>query len=290
VRLHLDQKDEIGELATEMNTLADRLVEAHRRIAEESNAKLAAFEQLRHSDRLATIGQLASGVAHELGTPLSVVSARAQLVAADPAVSDDVRGNARIVVEQAARMTEIIRQLLDFSRRRRAQPVPTDLRRVVGRMLDLLSAVGARRSVRFELDAPHEPTMAPVDEGQLQQALTNIVLNGVQAMPKGGRIRVRIGSVHATPPAEAKQPSGEYRRIEVEDEGAGIAPEHLPHIFEPFFTTKGVGEGTGLGLSVAHGIVADHGGWIEVESTLGRGTRFRIYLPVAGAAPLRVAS
>jgi signal transduction histidine kinase len=157
-------------------------------------------------------------------------------------------------------------------------------------MLDLLSAVGARRSVRFELDAPQEPTMAPVDEGQLQQALTNIVLNGVQAMPQGGRIRVRIASVWATPPAEVQQPSGEYRRIEVEDEGAGIAPETLAHIFEPFFTTKGVGEGTGLGLSVAHGIVADHGGWIEVESTLGRGTRFRIYLPVAGATPLRVAS
>jgi len=291
VRLAVRQHDEIGELAAEMNTLCERLLEANRRVVEETEAKLAAFEQLRHSDRLATIGQLAAGVAHELGTPLSVVSGRAQLVAADPAVSDEVRANARIVVEQAARMSEIIRQLLDFSHRRRAQPVPTDLRRVVGRMLDLLSAVGGRRTVRFELEAPQEPAMAAVDEGQLQQALTNIVLNGVQAMPQGGRIRVRIASVRTTPPPALEKGEGEYRRIDVEDEGAGIAPEHLPHIFEPFFTTKGVGEGTGLGLSVAHGIIADHGGWIDVESAPGRGTSFHVYLPaVAGVAPLRVAS
>jgi signal transduction histidine kinase len=291
VRLAVGQRDEIGELSAEMNTLCDRLLEANRRVAEETEAKLAAFEQLRHSDRLATIGQLASGVAHELGTPLSVVAARAQLVAAD-AVNADVRANAQIVVEQARRMTEIIRQLLDFSRRRRAQPVPTDLRRVVGQMLDLLSAVDSRRAVRFELDAPQEPAVAEVDEGQLQQALTNIVLNGVQAMDGGGHIRVRLRSLRATPPTTPDHVEGDYRCIEVEDEGAGIAPEHLPHIFEPFFTTKGVGEGTGLGLSVAHGIIADHGGWIDVESTPGRGTRFRVYLPAAGSStsPVRVAS
>jgi signal transduction histidine kinase len=146
--------------------------------------------------------------------------------------------------------------------------------------------------VRFELDAPQEPAVAEVDEGQLQQALTNIVLNGVQAMDGGGHIRVRLRSLRATPPTTPDHVEGDYRCIEVEDEGAGIAPEHLPHIFEPFFTTKGVGEGTGLGLSVAHGIIADHGGWIDVESTPGRGTRFRVYLPAAGSStsPVRVAS
>jgi signal transduction histidine kinase len=291
VRLPVRQHDEIGELAQEMNTLCDRLVEANRRVTEETEAKLTAFEQLQHSDRLATIGQLASGVAHELGTPLSVVSARAQLVAADPSASDEVRTNARIVAEQAARMTDIIRQLLDFSRRRRAQPLAVDLRRVIGRMLDLVSAVGGRRAVRFELDTPHEPVMAEVDEGQLQQALTNIVLNGVQSMPNGGQVHVRVASGRATPPASLERPEGEYRRIEIEDEGSGIAVEHLSHIFEPFFTTKGIGEGTGLGLSVAHGIIADHGGWIDVESTLGRGTRFRIFLPaVFSPASQQVAS
>jgi two-component system, NtrC family, sensor kinase len=292
VRLPVRQHDEIGELAAEMNALCDRLIEANRRVTEEIDAKLAAFEQLRHADRLATIGQLAAGVAHELGTPLSVVEGRTQLVAADPAASDDVRTHARIVLEQAARMERIIRQLLDFARRRRAQPVLADLRHVVGRMLELLSAVGSRRTVRFELEASQEPAMAAVDEGQLQQALTNIVLNGAQAMPQGGRIRVRIASVRVTPPPALERPEGEYRRIDVEDEGAGIAPEHLPHIFEPFFTTKGIGEGTGLGLSVAHGIIGDHGGWIDVESAPGRGTIFHIYLPAAakGVAPLKVAS
>jgi signal transduction histidine kinase len=292
VRAGPRRRDEIGELAGEMNVLCERLTEANRRVAEEHAARLAAFEQLRHSDRLATIGQLASGVAHELGTPLSVVSARAQAMAADPTLNEDVRANARILTEQAARMTDIVRQLLDFSRRRPTKPVPVDIRKFVGRTLDLLSAVGGRRGVLFEVNAPREPVTAEVDEAQLQQALMNIVLNGVQAMPRGGRVRVRLSSVRTHPPADVDRPEAEYRLIDIEDDGEGIDPEHLSHIFEPFFTTKRAGEGTGLGLPVAHGIVAEHGGWIEVESTPGRGTRFRIYLPAAHTMglPRQVAS
>jgi two-component system NtrC family sensor kinase len=292
VRLSLRQRDEIGELAEQMNLLCERLAEATRRVDEETAAKLSAYDQLRHSDRLATIGQLASGVAHELGTPLSVASARAHLLASDGALKQDVRENARIVVEQLARMTDIIRQLLDFSRRRRGRPTSADVRALVGNTLELLAALGGRRGVRFELEAPPEPITVDVDEAQLQQALTNIVLNGIQAMPSGGRMRVRIESVRARPPGDREIPEATYRRVEIEDDGQGIAPEHLPHIFEPFFTTKASGEGTGLGLSVAHGIITDHGGWIDVDSAPGHGTRFRVYLPAAApaGAPLRVAS
>jgi signal transduction histidine kinase len=221
-----------------------------------------------------------------------VASGRAHLISSDLSLRDDVRENARVVSEQLGRMTEIIRQLLDFSRRRRGRPTSADVRTLVGNTLELLSAMGGRRGIRFELEAPPEPTTAEVDEAQLQQALTNIVLNGIQAMPRGGRMRVRITSVHRRPPADVKGAEGTYRQVEIEDDGEGIAPEHLPHIFEPFFTTKANGEGTGLGLSVAHGIITDHGGWIEVESTPGRGTRFRVYLPAPSPTdrPLRAAS
>ena len=119
---------------------------------------------------------------------------------------------------------------------------------------------------------------------QIQQALTNLVVNAIHAMPAGGRLTVQLGRGPASPPPEASGAaavSGEFARLVVVDEGAGIAPELVSRVFEPFFTTKEVGEGTGLGLSVAYGIAHDHGGWISVESEVGRGSRFSLYLPVS---------
>jgi signal transduction histidine kinase len=280
-RLDLRQHDEIGELAEEMNVLGDRLADATRRLAEEHEAKIDALEQLRHTDRLATVGQLASGIAHELGTPLSVVSARAAMMASDAAAEGESKANARVIVEQAGRMTDIIRQLLDFARRRGAQMTVTDLRRIVERTLDLLSTVARTRHVTLALEAPAEPMLARIDQGQIQQALTNVILNGIQAMPRGGRLTISVGVQRARPPAERGGVESEYLCVTVADEGDGIPAESLPRIFEPFYTTKDVGEGTGLGLSVAYGIVTEHGGWIEVESTPGAGSRFRILLPPA---------
>jgi signal transduction histidine kinase len=117
-----------------------------------------------------------------------------------------------------------------------------------------------------------------MDEGQVQQALTNLVLNGIQAMPNGGHLRIALQRERACPDSGIE---GEYARLSVADEGTGIAAADLPRVFEPFFTTKDVGEGTGLGLSVSYGIVEEHGGWIAVESQPGKGSRFSILLPVA---------
>ncbi len=280
-RLALRQHDEIGELAREMNALCDRLAEANRRIATEAEARIAALEQLRHKDRLATVGQLASGVAHELGTPLSIVAARASLLGSADVSMADVAQNARIIVEQAHRMTEIIRQLLDFSRRRGAQLGTTDVQRLVERTLDLLASVARGHRVTFHFAGTDAPVLVRLDQNQVQQALTNVIVNGIQSMPSGGRLTVALRPARARPPVDHGGPEDEYLCITVEDEGTGIAPENFPRIFEPFFTTKGVGEGTGLGLSVAYGIVAEHGGWIEVESEVGTGTRFRVFLPLA---------
>jgi len=281
--LELTQDDEMGELAGEVNAMCERIDAANRRLAEETEARIDALDQLRHTDRLATVGQLAAGVAHELGSPLSVVSARAELIGASELPRSDVVKNARLIGEQCDRMTAIIQQLLDFSRRRGSALGVTDLRGVLARTSDLLSTAADRARVRLHTEVPDAAVFARVDRNQMQQALANIVLNGIQAMPDGGVLSTRVATAAAQPPAGNGTANGHYARITVEDQGTGIQPDHLERIFEPFFTTKGVGEGTGLGLAVARGIVAEHGGWIEVESTMGRGTRFLIWLPLAEA-------
>jgi len=278
-RLSVDQRDEIGELAEEMNRLCDRLAEAKEELAAETDTRIAMLEQLQHSDRLATIGQLASGVAHELGTPLTVVLARASMLGASDMSRTEVTDNARIIGEQASRMTTIIRQLLDFSRRRGPQLGVVDVQRIVTRTLELLLPSARKHRVTLEFTASSDPMLAEVDENQMQQALTNVIVNGIQAMPNGGRLSVRVSTGRAQPPAAHGGTEAEYLCVSVNDTGQGIAPENVPRLFEPFFTTKDVGEGTGLGLSVAYGIVAEHGGWIAVDSELGKGSHFRVFLP-----------
>jgi len=276
--LLLRQRDEIGDLARDLNAMCERLAEGQLRIASETDARLAALEQLRHTDRLATVGQLAAGVAHELGTPLSVVSARAQLIASTELPRAEVVTSARAIVEQGDRMAEIIQQLLDFSRRRPPRPTLGSLQQVVARVVDMLGPVAARAGVTLQAETGGAPVLAHVDQGQMLQALSNIVLNGIQAMRAGGHLRVRIGTRRARPPASLGGREAEYPCVTIEDEGPGIPRDQLERVFEPFFTTKSAGEGTGLGLPVAKGIVAEHGGWIEVESEVGRGTRFFVLL------------
>ncbi|MGH7894184.1 MAG: sensor histidine kinase [Candidatus Binatia bacterium] len=283
-RLNLKQRDEIGSLAAELNATCERLAEAQERIRMETEARIGALEQLRHADRLKTVGQLASGVAHELGTPLNVVGGRAKLIAAGALSGGDAAASARIIAEQSDRMAAIIRQLLDFARRRGGRGVVADLREIVARTVDMLAVLARGR--RVSVSVVTTPASMPIrtDPHQLQQALANVLMNGIHAMPNGGPLRVEVGPWHGTPPAGRDGAAG-YWRIVVEDEGIGIPPEHVPRLFEPFFTTKSVGEGTGLGLAVAHGIVAEHGGWIDVASTPEHGSRFEIVVEAELVAP-----
>ena len=276
--LEVRQRDEIGELATELNAMCERLAESGRRVTIATEARIAALEQLRHADRLKTVGQLASGMAHELGTPLNVIAGRAKMISQGVAQGDAAADGARIIVEQAARITAIIRQLLDFSRRRGPSLGPHDLRAIAARTAELLGPLARKRDVTLTVESPEGALPAQVDPVQLQQVLSNLVMNGLHAMPEGGRLTIRLDRCRATPPPDVGGPPGEYAAISVQDEGGGIPEEDLPHLFEPFFTTRSVGEGTGLGLSVAYGIVRDHGGWIDVESRPGRGSRFTIRL------------
>ena len=276
--LLLRQRDEMGDLAAEVNAMCDRIADANRRVAEETAARVAALEQLRHAERLATVGQLAAGVAHELGTPLNVVSARAELLVTGAPSPADAAANGRIILEQADRMTAIIHQLLDFSRRRGPKMGLANLEQIVTRTLNLVSPAAERAKVRLECTASG-PVFGRLDQSQIQQVLANVFMNGIQAMPDGGTLRVSVGARRARPPGENRAVESDYVCVTVEDDGRGIAREDLARVFEPFFTTKRVGEGTGLGLAVAHGIVAEHGGWIEAESEVGKGSRFSIFLP-----------
>jgi two-component system NtrC family sensor kinase len=277
-RLHLTGHHELSELAEEMNLMSDRLLRARDQLAEESRAKLTAVEQLRHAERVATVGRLASGVAHELGTPLNVVSGHAKMIRSAEGTREDDRESAHVIGEQAVRMTAIIRQLLDFARRGQARLQDGDLTTVADRTVKLLGHLAMERHVELHLASASGAARVRMDEAQVQQVITNLVLNAIQATGNGGRVEIDIGRVRAAKPGGAAEERN-YVRLAVVDEGIGIAPENLARIFEPFFTTKDVGEGTGLGLSVCYGIVEEHGGWIGVDSTVGKGSLFTVYLP-----------
>jgi two-component system NtrC family sensor kinase len=278
--VRLSQRDEFTEIAEEMNATSDRLVEAHQRVARETATRIAALEQLRHADRLATVGKLASGVAHELGTPLNVVIARAEMIASGEASPPEAIEYGRIIADSGQKMIRIIRQLLEFARRRGPHTEAHDLARLVRHMLELLRPLADPGRVGLALDAPGDAFVAQVDAPQIEQALTNLVVNAIQASGEGRNITVSLRREHARAPDSDGGRDGDWIAVRVQDEGCGIPAETLPRVFEPFFTTKDVGKGTGLGLSVAHGIVRDHGGWIDARSDFGYGSTFSLFLPV----------
>ncbi len=276
-RVQLRQRDELGLLADELNTMTDRLAAARDRVADELAARLAAVEQLRHADRLTTVGRLASGIAHELGTPLNVIEGRAQMIAAGEVDGEEVVQSAQIVVQQSRRVAGIVRQLLDFARRGTAEKCPADLRPIAGSARNLLHAVARQSSVELRTELADEPCRAEIDDGQLLQVVTNLVVNAIAATAAGGEVQIAVRPTTARPPGGL--PPVAAIELVVADTGCGIPPELRERVFEPFFTTKEIGQGTGLGLAVVHGIVADHRGWIELTSEPGRGTTFSVYLP-----------
>jgi signal transduction histidine kinase len=277
--LELKQRDEVGELAAEINHMCERLAAAQARVQEETDRRLAASEQLRHADRLTTVGKLASGVAHELGTPLNVVSGRAKMIVRGQVTGAEVLESAQTIIEQSERMTNIIKQLLGFARTRQPQRRRESLRVVVERTVTLLHPMAEKSGVVFKPSHGEPEPFAEIDVSLIEQALTNLVVNAIQAMPKGGVLTIQSCEEVVSPPGGVPATAGGYACLHVEDTGVGMTSEQLRHAFEPFFTTKEVGSGTGLGLSVAHGIVRDHGGWIAATSEVNKGSRFSMYLP-----------
>lgn len=283
--LGVGQDDEFGTLAVELDAMAKQLGASEARMTEEAEARIQALEQLRHAERLTTVGKLASAVAHEVGTPINVVAGHAKLIAQGKVQGGEVLSSAQTIVEQCSRMTQLMRNLLDYARRRPPHRVHADLRDILNEAVQLLTPLAAGRQVTLEVKA-EEPAPALVDPGQLQQALANLIINAVHASASHGSVELVLERVVLARPERTPGPARTLLRITVLDHGTGVEARDLPRLFEPFFSTKPSGEGTGLGLSIAQTLVEEHGGWISVDSELGRGTRFDVYLaPLSDPCP-----
>ncbi len=285
-RLPATGAGELVPLERALNQLCDRLQRANRSLADQAQVAARAADELRRAEHLASVGKLAAGVAHELGTPLNVILVRAKALVRAPSDAGDVARQASIVAEQAERLARIVRQLLDFSRRRPAHLQDVDPAQLARSIVALLEPAARAREVSLRVDLAEAVPSVRADGGQLEQVLTNLVMNAIQASHGGGEVLVRCTMDRVVPPADAR-PAGapaqaiDVARLEVSDRGVGIPRENLPRLFEPFFTTKPPGEGTGLGLSVSWGIVREHGGWIAVESQELEGSTFAVLLPLA---------
>ncbi len=232
-------------------------------------------EQVVQADKLSSIGLLAAGVAHEVNTPLAVISSYAQMLAKKVATDPGQTKILQKITSQTFRASEIVNSLLTFSRTSTREFAPLDLNRTLQETLSLIEP--QLRHAQIEIETEYQPEAAAVvgNSGKLQQVFLNLLLNARDAMPHGGRLTLR------TRLAEAE--NGEtLARVIVSDTGTGIRPDDLKHIFDPFFTTKGPGRGNGLGLAVSYGIVQEHSGNISVDSAAGEGTTFRVDLPLSG--------
>ncbi len=269
-RVNVQGRDEISLLAQEFNQMCDRLQELYGRLAQEQQDRLALERNLRQSEKLASVGQLAAGLAHEIGTPLNIIGGRAEFLLRRPRSAEETSDNLEIIRSQIDRIAGIVRQLLEFSRRREPAFRAVELRLLLMNVVRLLEHRIDEKKISVEIAVPENLPSIAADPDQLQQVFINLFLNSLHALPPGGAIRVG---------AAVSGGAENGVRVEFEDNGAGVPAEHIGQVFDPFFTTKDVGEGTGLGLSVTYGIVKDHGGEIRIESRVGEFTRFVIFLP-----------
>ena len=274
-RIDLTGRDELPRLAQAFNQMAVELKKAQERIIQEGETKLELERSLRQSLKLATIGQLASGLAHEIGTPLNIIAGRAELI--KRRLQDkEWQKDPDIILQQTDRITKIIQQLLGFVRKKRPERRPLKINAVIESSLDLLQHEIHKQRVAVMKEWSDDVLSVMGDPDQLQQVFLNLILNAIQSMPKGGTLRLSVASkgISREGLEEGQRP---YVEIGVEDTGIGMEGKVLQSIFDPFFTTKE--KGTGLGLMVTQGIIQDHEGWIDVQSEVGKGSVFKVYLP-----------
>jgi len=244
-------------------------------VGEDITARVEANRAVARAEKLAAVGRLASGVVHEINNPLATISACAEALEsrlregafAGSEALEDLREYLGLIRSEAFRCKSITTGLLDFSRTRALRHRPIDLAEVISSAARLVAHQQRGEAIQIQLETADNLALVYGDSGQLQQAVIALATNAIDAMPAGGTLTI-----------SASNHEHEVR-IEVTDTGVGISPENLPKIFEPFFTTKEIGHGTGLGLAVCYGILTEHGGGLDVQSTVGAGTTFTITLP-----------
>ena len=265
---------------------ANRVVHCY---AEDATDRLNLEAQLRQAQKMESVGQLAAGVAHDFNNILTIIRGHAGLLKTSPDLDSQLMESARQIAIAAERAANLTRQLLMFSRKQIMQPQLLNLNEVINELSKILRAsVGEQVELRRKTEDELPPLYA--DPGMMEQILVNLSVNARDAMPRGGTLSIctqfaQVDAAYAARHPEAR--AGNFICLAVSDTGHGMDQPTLSRIFEPFFTTKEIGKGTGLGLATVYGIVKQHQGWIEVESQVGYGTTFKVFLPVATkAAPV----
>ena len=276
-----------------METLADQIAVAieNARLYETAKRELAererAEEQLRHQERLAAIGQLAGGIAHDFNNILTTILLHTQMLLRERGLPSETRPGLETVLGEAQRATRLVQQVLDFSRRSWMETQLVSLRPLVEETTDFLLRT-LPENIHLVLEIGPGQYSAEVDPARIRQVIINLALNARDAMPAGGELHIGLTSLDeeaVDSPTGVDTSTGGWVCIAVTDTGTGIEPDIVPRLFEPFFTTKTAGPGSGLGLAQVHGIVEQHGGFVDVETEIGRGSTFRVFLPARAAPP-----
>lgn len=281
-RVEVRGDDELARLSREFNGMCERLETSLDNLRREQEHRRHVESELRNAERLAGLGRLAAGLAHEIGTPLNVILGRAESLQRTRAGDVAAERHLGIIVAQSERIARIVRDMLDFARMKPRRHRLTSVRHAIEAALELIERRCEDQHVAMDARLPADLPERVADPDQLQQVFLNLTANALDAMPDGGTLTVRAAVEMAASP-ESEEPPRECVVVSVSDTGTGIEPSRLPHLFDPFYTTKDAGRGTGLGLSVAYGIIEEHGGWFTVRSEPGAGATFTVHLPARTA-------
>lgn len=285
--------DELGQLAGSFNSMMRRLRESRAELQDWGRTLEQKVEDATHElqiaqaeaargEKLASVGLLAAGIAHELNNPLTGVLTFSHLVRKQLPDDSPQAEDLDLVIQETKRCATIIRRLLDFAREKAPEKKYSDINLMIEETTHLIAQSAQVADIDIILQLDETLPTVWVDEDLLKQVIMNMLVNAQHAIDGGGRITVRTSVWQESPDGGEGGDSKPMAMISIADSGCGISEENLQRIFDPFFTTKGVGKGTGLGLSVSHGTIKAHGGTVEVESTVGEGTEFRIYVPLEG--------